>query len=207
VYSDKPIKEVSMFSRIRIAAGLALLLVLVTSITVFAKGGFSFIVITGPGLKEEVRATDSSLTEDFFAFADFYRDKIEAPANPGQGYEITRYYVDGKREIAFDQLHYYPETGYVFYDGIVNGKSEYDGEWYTANPAVKKVFESVLPAASIAKAPSVKQPESAQPVVPVTQAQPVPSIDPSQVAVPVVILAGLLILALFAFRSRRPSIR
>ena len=194
-----------MFTRIRIAAGLAILLALVTSISVLAKGGSSFIAVTGPGLKEELRATDTGLTEDFFAFADFYRDKVEAPANPGEGYEITRYYVDGKREIAFDQLHYYPETGYVFYDGILNGESEYDGEWYAANPAVKTVFESVLPIASMKKAPPAKQPESVQPVVPVAQAQPAANIEPSQVVVPVAILAGLLVLALFAFRLRKPT--
>lgn len=194
-----------MFSRIRNAAGLAILLALVTAITVFAKGGFSFIAITGPGLKEEVRATDTVLTEDFFAFADFYNHNVEAPAKPGEGYEITRYYVDGKREIAFDQLHYYPETGFVFYDGILNGESEYDGEWYAANPAVKTVLERVLPIASMEKAPLAKQPESVQPVVPAAQAQPVPNIDPSQFVVPVAILAGLLVLALFAFRLRKPT--
>jgi len=187
-----------MFTRIRSALGLALLLALITSITVSAKGGFSFIAITGPGLEKEIRATNSTLTEDYFAFADFYRDKVEAPKNPGQGYEITRYYIDGKREIAFDQLHYYPETGYVFYDGIVNGESEYDGEWYTANPAVKSVFESILPLAPVAKEQPVRQPEAAQPIT---------SIDPSQIVLQVVILAGLLVLALFAFRSRRPSIQ
>ena len=194
-----------MFSRIRNAAGLAILLALVTSISVLAKGGFSFIAVTGPGLKEELRATDTGLTEDFFAFADFYRDKVEAPANPGQGYEITRYYVDGKRETAFDQLHYYPETGYVFYDGILNGESEYDGEWYSANPAVKTLFENVLPIVPAANAQPVKQPEPAQPIVPVTQAQPFPTLDGSRVVLAVVILAGLLVLVLFALRLRRPS--
>lgn len=196
-----------MFTRIRFAVGLAVLLTLVTSITVFAKGGFSFIVISGPGLKEEVRATDTGLTEDYFAFADFYRDRVEAPSSPGEGYEITRYYVNGKRESAFDQLHYYPETGYVFYDGIVNGESEYDGEWYSANPTVKIVLESVLPAAPAANVPPVKQPESVQSNVPGTQAQPVPSIDPVQVVVPAAILAGLMLLALFALRLRKPSIQ
>jgi hypothetical protein len=198
-------KEVRMSFQIRRALGLAVLLAVVMSTAVFAKGGFSFIAITGPGLKEEVRATDASLTEDYFAFADFYSNKVEAPKDPGQGYQITRYYVDGKHERGFDQLRYYPETGYVFYDGIVNGESEYDGEWYSANPAVKSVFESVLPVSSIAQAPPVKQSEPGQSSVPVTQAQPVPTIDPSQVVVPVAILAGLLVLILFALRLRRPS--
>lgn len=194
-----------MFSRIRSAMGPALLLALVTSVTVFAKGGFSFIAITGPGLKEEVRATHTGLTEDFFAFADFYRDKVEAPANPGQGYEIRRYYVDGNSEIAFDQLHYYPETGYVFYDGIVNGDSEYDGEWYAANPIVKPLFESVLPAAMSGKADSVQPSKSVQPGVPVTRSNPSPSIAASQAILPVAVLGGAMVLALFALRLRKPS--
>ena len=133
-----------MFSRFRIAAGLALLLALFTSLTVLAKGSFAFISITGPDLKEAVRVSDPALTTDPFVFADFFQDRTEAPDDPGIGYEITRYYVDGNRESAFDKLHYYPDTGFVYYDGIVDGSSEYDGKWYTANPHIKTTFESAL---------------------------------------------------------------
>ena len=63
-----------MFSRFRIAFGSALLLALITSITAFAKGSFAFIGIPGPDLKEAVRLSDPALTEDFFTFADFFRD-------------------------------------------------------------------------------------------------------------------------------------
>src|SRR5262245_41493091 len=125
-----------MFSRIRIVLGLALLLSLLTSMGVSAKGGFSFIAITGAALKEEVRISDPALITDFFAFADLYRNMAAAPGDPGMSYEITRYYVDGSREVAFDSLHYYPETGYVYYDGIVNGSSEYDQKWYSAQPEI-----------------------------------------------------------------------
>jgi hypothetical protein len=178
-----------MISRIRNAVGLAFLLALITSVIVFAKGGFSFISIVGPGIGEEVRATDLKLTEDFFAFADFYRDRIEAPAEPGPGYEITRYYVDGKREIAFDRLHYYPSTGFVFYDGIVNGDSEYDGEWYSANPAVKTVFESTLPATGSAGA------------------QPAVFSLPSNAWLSVAALAAVLALAALVLGRRKPVIQ
>ncbi len=133
-----------MFSRFRITFGLALMLSLLTSSTVFAKGKFAFIVVTGAGLKDKVRFIDPSLTTDFFAFANFYRDKAEAPVDPGVGYEITRYYFDGDREIVFDKLHYYPETGYVYYDGVVNGSSEYDQKWYIAQPEIKSTFETAL---------------------------------------------------------------
>ena len=133
-----------MLSRIRIALGLALLLTLITSVSVFAKGQFSFIAVTGGSLTDEVRLSDPALTRDFFAFADFYRNKTDAPVDPGVGYEIKRYYLNGHTETAFDKLHYYPDTGYVYYDGIVNGSSEYDGKWYTAKPDMQKTFETAL---------------------------------------------------------------
>ena len=133
-----------MFSQIRVAVGLALMMSLLTSITAFAKGDFYLIVVTGADLKDEVRILDPALTTDFFAFADFYRGKTEAPVDPGVGYEITRYYLDGGGEIAFDKLHYYPEKSLVYYDGIVNGSSEYDHKWYTAQPELKNTFETAL---------------------------------------------------------------
>jgi len=193
-----------MLFRIRNALGLALLLALITSVTAFAKGEFAFIAISGPGLEEEIRATDTQLTSDYFAFADFYRDQVEAPADPGEGYLVTRYYADGMGEIVFDQLHYYPETGYVFYDGIVKGESEYDGEWYTANPAIKTIFESVLPVATIAKAQSVQPVKKDQASVPEVQTPAVSSINPSQFVVSVAILAGIIVLLLFVVRLRKP---
>jgi len=110
-----------------------------------AKGGFDFLAVTGPGLKEEIQVTDEALTRDFFAFADFYEDRTDAPAEPGPGYEISRYYVQGAGPVAFDRLHYYPETGFVYYDGIAGGgSSEYDGGWYTAEPEMKAVFEKAI---------------------------------------------------------------
>jgi len=165
-----------MFSRFRIAVGLALLLALVTSISVLAKGAFSFISITGPDLKTSVRVSDLALTEDFFTFADFYRDRVEAPANPGAGYEITRYYVNGNRESAFDKLHYYPDTGFVYYDGIVNGSSEYDGKWYLAKPDIKTTFETAIN--TEIRLIGLGNPEPAKALVPPEQS--VNPIDPTQ---------------------------
>ena len=206
-----------MLSRIRNAVGLACLLALITSIAVLAKGGFSFISITGPGIDEEIRATDLKLTEDFFAFADFYRDKVEAPKDPGMGYEIRRYYIDGKHEILFDQLHYFPSAGFVFYDGIVNGDSEYDGEWYSANPAIKTVFESTLGTAVSANVQPVQQMDEeqlavgpvreVQPSVSVSQSQTSASTFPSDVWMPVSILAGLLTLAALALKLRKTVVQ
>lgn len=133
-----------MLIRFRNAMGPALLLAVWMVMTVSAKGGFSFITIGGANLQEVIRTSDAALSEDFFAFADFYRDRVTAPVDPGVGYEITRYYLDGGREIAFDRLHYYPATGFVYYDGIVNGSSEYDGGWYMARAEINAVFESAI---------------------------------------------------------------
>jgi len=188
-----------MFSRIRTALGLALLLTLITSVTAFAKGGFSFITITGSNLKEALRVDDPALTTDFFAFADFYQDKTEAPADPGAGYEIIRYYVDGGREFAFDHLHYYPDSGYVYYDGIVDGLSEYDDKWYTAKPEIKTVFDSAL-----VLAPAVTQ---SQPVGSNSLTQPSLTFLKPQTIVLVSITAGVAVILVLVYWRRKSLAR
>lgn len=134
-------------NRKRFAFTLALVL-LIPTMVVFAKGSFSYITVKGPGITGEINVTNPALTQDFFAFADFSQGEIPAPADPGQGYQIVRVYVeytgDKPKDIPFDQLHYYPYTGYVFYDGLVEGSSEYDGKWYAANPAAEAPFRAVL---------------------------------------------------------------
>jgi len=189
-----------MLSRFWRSFGLALLLALVTSVTVFAKGGFSFISVTGADLNEPIRITDTRLTEDFFAFAYFFEDKTDTPSDPGIGYEITRFYIDGKREIAFDRLHYYPDTGFVFYDGIVNGSSEYDGDWYKASPNVADAFESAL----LAQTPSVTTSLNSQPVNAVSQ--PGTLAKQGQFMTSALILSGLALIFVLAFRFRRQAI-
>jgi len=193
-----------MFPKLRVMAGLALLLSLLTVIKVYAKGGFAFIAVTGPNLKEAVRLADPELITDFFAFADFYRDRTEAPAEPGLAYEITRYYLDGRREIPFDRLHYYPDTGFVFYDGIVNGSSEYDGEWYSARPEVRSIFGASLstpvkPAESVVPLEPIQAAGAAQ--VPAREAR-------SESLTMAAVIAGLAaVVALAAFWLRRSVAR
>jgi hypothetical protein len=42
-------------------------------------------------------------------------------------------------------LYYYPDSGYVFYDGLIgDASSEYDGKWYIADPNVESKFRAVL---------------------------------------------------------------
>jgi hypothetical protein len=198
---NHPPKEVCMFFHFRKSLELALLLSLMTSVTVFAKGGFSFIIVTGADLKEAVRITDPALTVSFFAFANFFEDRTEAPSNPGTGYEITRFYLDGKREIAFDFLYYYPDSGFVFYDGIVNGESEYDNKWYIADPKMADVFADALflqtqPAENSLKLQAEK----------VTSGTGKP-LSPHRTVLSLIIVAGLSVVFVLAYRSRRPSAR
>ena len=195
-----------MSVRIRIAIGIALATALMTITIALAKGGFDFITITGPDLKEAIRVTDTDLTEDFFTFANFYEDKTEVPADPGMGYEITRHYVQGVSDIVFDRLHYYPGTGFVFYDGIENGDSEYDGEWYTANREIKTVFESALMAQSASAVLVEKKEPAVSPSHPQSsvQAKPVPSSALFRVLL-VVFGVGLAAVFALAIRRRNPT--
>lgn len=199
-----------MSTRVRVALGIAFMAMLVTSIRAFAKGGFDFITITGPDLKEPVRLTDASLTGDFFTFANFYEDKTKAPADPGHSYEITRHYTQGVSDVVFDRLHYYPDSGFVFYDGIENGDSEYDGEWYTANPAIKTVFESALAAqAGSAALAEKKEPVTSafepQPVEPAAQTKSAPSNFSVSVVTVIILATGLAALYVFSLQRRKPS--
>jgi hypothetical protein len=196
-----PIEGGTMFSRIRVALGVALLATLMISITAFAKGNFAFVSIVGPNLKETVRSTDPALTMDFLAFFDF-SNRVEAPKESGAGYLVTRYYVDNDRETAFDQLHYYPDTGLVYYDGIVNGGSEYDGKWYTAKPEIKAAFEKALPGDRKFVAPAVQQPVIS-PEKPTSKSSPFPS----RAITLIVGVAGLVIVLILAFGFRRSVAR
>lgn len=122
---------------------LALCLIIPTTL-VLAKGEFDYITIKGPGVTGEINVTNPALTGEFFAFADFSKGPVDPPANPGEGYQIVRVYVVDTKPAPFDQLHYYPYTGYVYYDGLANGSSEYDGKWYMANPSANDPFRAVL---------------------------------------------------------------
>lgn len=122
--------------------------ILLPTMGVVAKGEFDYITVKGPGITGEIDVTNPALTQDFFAFADFSQGEIPAPVDPGQGYQIVRVYVeftDSKpKDLPFDQLHYYPYTGFVYYDGLVEGSSEYDGKWYAANPSAEEPFRGAL---------------------------------------------------------------
>ena len=123
---------------------ILVLCLIIPNMLVLAKGEFDYITIKGPGVTGEINVTNPALTGEFFAFADFSKGPIDPPADLGEGYQIVRVYVVDTKPAPFDQLHYYPYTGYVYYDGLANGSSEYDGKWYTANPSANDPFRAVL---------------------------------------------------------------
>ncbi len=125
---------------------LILLALLIPSSLVLAKGDFAYIAVSGQGIQGEMTLTDPTFVKDFFAFADFSKDEIPAPADydPDAAYEITRFYLVETKPTAFDSLIYYPDQGYVYYNGITNGESEYDGKWYAANPEIERPFREAL---------------------------------------------------------------
>ncbi len=122
---------------------LVLTLILPTA-AALANGDFDYIVIKGPGITGDINASSPVLIQDYFAFADFSKGSVAPPADPGEGYQVVRMYAEGSKGVPFDQLHYYPYTGYVYYDGIINGYSEYGSQWYAANPAIEEPFRAVL---------------------------------------------------------------
>jgi len=129
-------------------------MLLVSNQVAMAKGNFAKIVISGGRLTSEIEVTDPSLL-GFFSFSDFPNAHAQKPKVSG-GYVITRYgQNDDGTFRAWDRLHYYPTAtgsgGYVFYDGLINGQSEYDREWYTASPEGEMAFRRIL-AANISNA-------------------------------------------------------
>ena len=131
------------------AALFSLGIALVSYQLVMAKGNFSKIIISGDDLTTEIEITDESLL-GFFSFSYFPTAEIDEPT-VSNGYTITRgsQMEDGSFAV-FDQLHYYFKSkgsgGYVYYDGLVNGSSEYDGQWYTASPEADAAIRRIVSA-------------------------------------------------------------
>jgi hypothetical protein len=127
-------------------------LLLVVLITIFvpslalAKGDFAYITVSGQGLQGELTLTTDTFVRDFFAFADFSKDRIDPPLDydPDFAFEITRFYLEDTKPYPFDRLIYYPDQGYVYYVGLAEGTSEYDGQWFNANPAIEAPFRAAL---------------------------------------------------------------
>lgn len=116
-----------------------LLLILLLPAAAGAKGRFERVTIAEEGSTVETLVTDEALL-DFFAFSEFPKQVLaQAPRPTTKAYVVTRggFTPDGVYH-AFDRLHYYPaassgHSGFVYYDGLVSGWSEYDHKWYAAS--------------------------------------------------------------------------
>lgn len=114
-----------------------------------AKGPPDRVTINGPELQDEIEVTDQDTLKVLAlgTLEDLRSGAIEAP-QVSDGYEVTRYFKDGSKFRAFDQVRYYPnpsgERGYVFYIGIVGGWSEYDGKWFRVSEQSEQILQEVL---------------------------------------------------------------
>jgi len=118
-----------------------LALLLLTPCTILAKGIPTHVMIYGPGLPGRVDITDPSrLTLLGTAQLEQVPTTIPAPPVVGPGYAIER--------DSFDRVRYYPDPaggrGFVYYVGIINGSSEYDGHWYYASAGGEQALRSIL---------------------------------------------------------------
>ncbi len=141
-----------MRSRILWAVPVGLLLVGVAVQTALAKGPPQHVRIDGPGLADpleitepgELEALGMASLEDFFS-------SVPDPGALARVYLLTRSYQDGDRMVPFDQVLYAPgppgDRGYVYYVGIINGWSEYDGKWFRATRIGTQAIEGLLAAA------------------------------------------------------------
>jgi hypothetical protein len=115
-----------------------LLFILISGFTITtasAKGLPDKITIDGPDLKQTIEIEDKGLIASIgLDNFDISNNTASAPSEIHSIYVITRYYVDGKNYVPFDQLLYVPnfsnDRGSIYYVGITNGYGPYDGNWY-----------------------------------------------------------------------------
>ncbi len=141
----------------------------------WAKGPPQKVTITGGDLPHDIEITDDRDVLDALQMMTLEVYDTRSPYEPldiaaygdssGEGYLITRYYVNSLtgEYVAFDELRYYPAhdggQGYLRYVGIVNGRSEYDGEWFrpSANgeATLQWLIDQALGVTSPRPAPSI----------------------------------------------------
>jgi len=137
----------SQGAKLIVASLLALLAALLGSHLASAKGEFSSVLImdidTG-----ELRLVDDPQLASFIALS-LFRDGTSDAPTIGRGYELTRLATaENRSSFAVDRLRYYPpgsnESGYIFYEGLINGASEYDGRWFSTTPAADAMMQGIL---------------------------------------------------------------
>jgi hypothetical protein len=94
-------------------------------------------------LDEAVLIDLTGLLDNFGAVWD-----IEEPDRVGTGYDLIRGGFNGDQFIPFDHLIYYPNSSMgeavVYYVGLVNGGSEYDGHWFQVTAEGDAAMRAIL---------------------------------------------------------------
>jgi hypothetical protein len=128
-----------------LVSGFVGVLLFAASHTALAQGNFARLVISGGGLAEPVESTEPALL-GFWSFSDFPTMQVAPPTVAGEGYAIERH--SGHGPSAWDRLRYYPNAsgvgGYLFYEGLLNGASRYDGQWYLVSAAGDAALRRIL---------------------------------------------------------------
>ena len=118
-----------------------------------AKANFDRITVQEQGSETQVEVTDPALL-GFFAFTDFSDGRREPPRVVGPAFVVTRWEMDRAADAGFqpwDRLRYYHTSqdntlgrGWVFYEGLLNGSSEYDGQWYPSTRNADALMEGII---------------------------------------------------------------
>lgn len=142
-----------MRTRIGLVVLLSLLIALALPGLASAKGPAQRITIVGPGLEGELEiVNDAALLNALsMTMLEDFMQPVDPPARPAPGFEITRFYeANTGGYVPFDVVVYHPapegEPGAIYYDGIVNGSSEYDGRWFRTNPKGEAALREALAA-------------------------------------------------------------
>ena len=130
---------------------LALMLITTGLALAWPEEPFAKIEFSGPGISGVATVTDAELLAPLTitGFMDFSRS-IPAPENPGEGYELHRYFQNRDGTYwDFDRVRYYPDAsggrGYVFYEeGLGYGPAHNAGHWFYATPEGEAAMQRLL---------------------------------------------------------------
>jgi len=133
------------------AALLGLMGALALAVPAFAKGTFDRLLVYGEG--QAIPVTDPSLMA-FTAFNDFASPYPGTPSLTTAGFLIVRGAIDPTTGefLPVDTLRFFPTSEgegsrpFVYYEGLVNGWSEYDHKWYAAKPEAAAALQELLAA-------------------------------------------------------------
>lgn len=140
--------EVLMKNKIKHVLAFCSFLLLLSALfltqSAYAKGTFTRVTISGPGLGHDIEISDPELLNNITSLCACSKKLSDPPKLTHTeitetGYVITRGQDVNDEFLAWDMLLYVPsqtdDGGYVYYLGIVYGDSwsEYDGYWFEAS--------------------------------------------------------------------------